>query len=289
MLIFDCHADTLGKWTDNVRDTHFKACEIKPPFIQVFAAFIGEKGDPFLRVNALIDTYDSLSGFKKITSLSDIGKASVSSVLALEGGDALAGDIERLGALYERGVRILTLTWNYDNELAGAAAGSGTGLKMFGKSVVSFCEEKGITVDLSHASDKTFYDVISFARKPVIVSHSNSRELCANKRNITKDEFCCLEQNGGVVGINFYPPFLNEKGASLEDVLRHIDFFLSLGGEDNIGIGTDFDGIDSLPDGICGTRSLYTLCEKLIALYGDNVAEKIMGQNFLRVLRANLL
>ena len=120
------------------------------------------------------------------------------------------------------------------------------------------------------------------------VSHSNLRELCGHKRNITKDEFRLLIKNGGVAGVNFYPPFLNGDRADMNDILRHIDAFLSLGGEDSVGIGTDFDGIGSLPGGIYGTRSLYTLCEKLITLYGDNVAEKIMGQNFLRVLRANL-
>ncbi len=289
MLIFDCHADTLEKWTDNISYTHFKMNEIKPPFIQVFAAFIGEEGEPYARVNALIDTYGSLSGFNKITSYEDIDEKKISSVLAVEGGDAVGEDKEKLCALIGRGVRILTLTWNYDNAIAGAALGKGTGLTRFGKEVISFCEKSGVTVDLSHASDQTFYDVLSILKKPVMVSHSNLRELCPNKRNITKDEFSALIKNGGVAGVNFYPPFLNENGADINDILRHIDAFLSLGGEENVGIGTDFDGIDSLPSGVSGTRSLYTLCEKLIKLYGDNVTEKIMGQNFLRVLRANLL
>lgn len=288
MLIFDCHADTLGKWTDNILDTHFKMNEIKPPFIQVFAAFIGEEGDTYARVSKLIDTYDSLAGFKRITSLDDIKEDAISSVLSVEGGDAIGGDIERLKALYKRGVRILTLTWNYDNAIAGAALGGGTGLTPFGREVINFCEKNGITVDLSHASDETFYDVLALSKKPVTVSHSNLRELCGHKRNITKDEFRLLIKNGGVAGVNFYPPFLNGDRADMNDILRHIDAFLSLGGEDSVGIGTDFDGIGSLPGGIYGTRSLYTLCEKLITLYGDNVAEKIMGQNFLRVLRANL-
>lgn len=289
MLIFDCHADTLGKWTDGECGTHFKMSEIKPPFIQVFAAFIGENGDRERRIDSLIDTYDLLKGFSKITSKKDIDETKICSVLAVEGGDIISGSIKKLEELYERGVRILTLTWNYDNAIAGAALGAGTGLTPFGKETVDFCEKHGITVDLSHASDKTFYDVIAMAKKPVIVSHSNLRELCPNKRNITGEEFELLIKNGGAAGINFYPPFLNDRAADMNDILRHIDAFLSLGGENNLGLGTDFDGIGSLPSGVCGSRSLYTLCEKLIKLYGDNVTEKIMGRNFLRVLRANLL
>lgn len=293
MLIFDCHADTLGKWTDGAENTHFSFDEIKGKFVQTFAAFIGTKEDPWKRVNNLIDTYDALSQTKKIESLSDLDNMDKSedgiySVLSVEGADFITDGTERLFSLFSRGVRMLTLVWNNENALCGAAVGTDNGLKEPGARVIKAAEELGITLDLSHMGDKSFYDCMSVVKKPVVASHSNSRTICPVKRNITDDEFMCIKRNGGCVGINFYPEFLADKKATVDDIIRHIDYFLSLGGEDNIGIGTDFDGIGSLPEGISSTASLYTLCEKLNGLYGDIVTEKIMGKNFLRVLRTNL-
>ncbi len=294
MLIFDCHADTLGKWTEGEKHTHFDGSAIKGKYIQVFAAFIGENGDCAERVSRLIDTYDKLTGFFKIKTRADVEniRDGAYSILAVEGGDLLEGKKERLFKLFERGVRILTFTWNGENCLAGAALSKDGGLKEFGREILAACEEAGITADLSHMGDRSFYEALSIAKKPVIVSHSCSRALVNVPRNITDEQFLLLKENGGCLGINFYPKFLKEEGAGkkacADDIIRHIDHFLSLGGEDNIGFGTDFDGIDSLPDGICGTRSLYTICEKLNMLYGADVAEKIAGENFLRVLKGNL-
>lgn len=294
MLIFDCHADTLGKWTDGEVRTHFDKSAVKGKYIQVFAAFIGQKGSCWERVNRLIDTYDELTGFFKIKTRADVEsiRSMAYSVLAVEGGDLLEGKRERLFKLFERGVRILTFTWNNENCLAGAALSHDNGLKAFGREILAACEEIGITADLSHMGDRSFYDALANAKKPVIVSHSCSRALANVPRNITDEQFLLLKENGGCLGINFYPKFLKadgtEKNTSADDIIRHIDHFLSLGGEENLGLGTDFDGIDCLPDGIDGTSSLYTFCEKLNVLYGADVAEKITGENFLRVLRGNL-
>ena len=135
--------------------------------------------------------------------------------------------------------------------------------------------------DLSHASDKTFYDVIKISQKPVLVSHSNSRELCSNKRNITDDMFLALKEKGGVAGINFYSEFLGDK-----TVFSHIEHFLKLGGEDNIAFGSDFDGMDNMPKGIYDFSSYMPLCEFLKKEFSKEIAEKIMYKNVIRILES---
>lgn len=290
MLIFDCHCDTLGKWTDKEKDTHVNPRDMRNGYIQVFAAFSGTGYDKWGRVKSLIKTYENLLGFKKIKFREDFENLScgINSMLSIEGGECIEDKMERLDELYKMGVRIFSLTWNHNNLIAGAAMDLDMGLTRFGIEVIKRAEKLGITVDLSHAGEKSFYQTLEISEKPLVLSHSNSKAVCPHKRNITDAQFLALIKNKGCVGINFYPPFLSENKASIEDVIRHIDHFLSLGGEENVGIGTDFDGIESLPDGICKVRGIYTLCEKLTAIYGDNVSEKIMGKNFLRVLGGNI-
>lgn len=290
MLIFDCHCDTLGKWTDKEKDTHVNPRDMRNGYIQVFAAFSGTGNDKWARVKSLIETYKKITGFNKIEFLCDFENLECgrNSILSIEGGECIEDKIDRLDELYKMGVRIFSLVWNSNNLIAGAAMDIDTGLTEFGKSVIKRAESLGITLDLSHAGEKSFYRTMEIAEKPVVLSHSNSKAVCPNKRNITDAQFSALIKNKGCVGINFYPPFLSENKASIYDVIKHIDHFLSLGGEDNVGIGTDFDGIESLPQGVCGVRSVYTLCEKLSSLYGDNVTEKITGKNFLRVLKGNI-
>lgn len=289
MLIFDAHCDTLGKLRDKQRDLQVKDEYMLVPYIQVFAAFEGKNGNEAARVAELIDTFDSLEGFKKIKAAGDLEKLDdrPGAVLAVEGAKSVNSK-EDVRRLYERGVRLLTLTWNENNKLAGAALDEDEGLAAFGYEAVAECEKFGITVDLSHVGEKSFYDVLSAAKRPVAVTHSNAFSVCENKRNLKDEQFAALIANGGVAGINFYPPFLSEGRASLDSVLRHIDRFLELGGEDNVGLGTDFDGIDSLPEGVGGNECLYTLAERLSAIYGKAVAEKIMGLNFLKLLKNNM-
>lgn len=289
MLIIDAHCDTLGKLGDGCCDLHIKKEKMVAPYIQVFAAFEGKNGNETARVAELIDAFDSLEGFKKIKKACDLETLDgcIGAILAVEGAKSV-NSLEDIRRLYERGVRLLTLTWNGNNKIAGAALDNDEGLTAFGRDAVAECEKCGITVDLSHVGEKSFYDVLSVATRPVAVTHSNAFSVCGNKRNITDKQFGALLANGGVVGINFYPPFLSEGEASLDSVLRHIDRFLELGGENNVGIGTDFDGIDCLPTGVSGNESLYLLMERLSALYGEAVTEKIMGLNFLRLLKNNM-
>ena len=154
-----------------------------------------------------------------------------------------------------------------------------------GKKVVKECENMGIMIDLSHIGEKGFYDVAEIARKPFICSHSNSRAVYEHKRGLTDAQFKILVERGGVSGINFAPFFLGEK-ADVTDIVRHIEHFCSLGGEKNIGIGSDFDGIEYMPDGCNGAEFMNTIAEELLKNnYSEETVRNIIYNNFVRVFK----
>ncbi|MBO5065345.1 MAG: membrane dipeptidase [Clostridia bacterium] len=205
-------------------------------------------------------------------------------ILTVEGG-SLIDSLERVDYLFKKKIKVLTLTWNDSNHLATSQmSGDSGGLTRFGKEVVSRMNALGMLADLSHASDQTFWDVMSVTDKPVLVSHSNARAICNHPRNITDEMFLQLMKNGGVLGINFYPPFLGEN-ANISTLFSHIEHFLELGGENHIGFGSDFDGVDALPAGITDFSSFSDiLLEMETRKYSRKLIEKICYKNMMRIL-----
>ena len=186
----------------------------------------------------------------------------------------------------------MLLTWNFRNLLAdGAEEEHGAGLTDFGKQVVAEMNRLGMIVDVSHLCEASFQDVISLTSKPVIASHSNARAICDHVRNLNDYQLKAIAANGGVVGVNFYPKFLNNTDkASLDDVVRHIEHICSVTGENHIGIGADYDGIDFTPEGLEGAQCIPALFERLEQLnYSTGLLEKIAGLNFMRVIKQILL
>ncbi len=205
-------------------------------------------------------------------------------MLSVEGG-SLIESVETIDYLWEKQIKILTLTWNNSNRLATSAmSGDYGGLSAFGRQVVTRMNNLGIVADLSHASDQTFWDVMEYTKKPVLVSHSNARRLCNHPRNITDDMFQALMENGGVLGINFYPHFLGEN-ATMETIFSHIEHFLNLGGENNIGFGSDFDGVECLPNGITDFSSFSDMIDEMKKRnYPKDLIEKLCYKNMMRIL-----
>lgn len=211
-----------------------------------------------------------------------------SAVLSLEGGEALEGELSALEIYHRLGVRAVTLTWNHRNALADGAAenATGGGLTRFGRDAVREMERLGMLVDISHISDAGFWDVERLAQKPFIASHSNARAICPHPRNLTDDMLRAIAAKGGVAGLNFYPTFLRENGrAGMEDILRHAAHMLDVMGEDHIGLGSDWDGIETTPEGLCHAGDLAALFERMEREFGLEITEKIREGNFLRVLR----
>lgn len=213
-----------------------------------------------------------------------------SGLLSIEGGDCLQGDIRILRRLYAQGVRAMGLTWNPGNCIAnGVNDPEDHGLTAFGRDVVAEMNRLGMVVDVAHVAEKGFWDVIEVANAPVINSHANARALCDHRRNLTDDQLKAVFQTGGVVGVTFVPHFIKSEGeVAIADLMCHIDRMLTLGGEDHIGIGSDFDGIERTPLDLRHGGDLPRLEEALVKAYGDRVASKIMGANFKRVLESIL-
>lgn len=205
-------------------------------------------------------------------------------LLTVENAKVIGYDIKNIKLLSELGVKIITLTWNGSNQIGdGAQVTDANGLTDFGRKAVSEMEENGIVIDISHASDKLFYDVAQIASRPFIATHSDSRSVVNNKRNLTDEQFKIIVEKKGIVGINFHNEFLSENStkSTKYDVFSHIEKFLSLGGENTICIGSDFDGCNlpcDMPKKIF-IRDLYELF--LNQNYNETLVRKIFNENAL--------
>ena len=224
----------------------------------------------------------------QVLSPADLDRAAeqnkTAAILSVEGGELLHGRTPE--EAYRDGVRIVTLTWNYENRLGGSCV-TGGGLTDAGRDFVRRCNALGIVVDVSHGSDALFYDVAAVSERPFIASHSNSRAVHPHRRNLTDEQFRVLAEKGGCAGINLFAEFLTEGDCGLSHVIAHIEHFLSLGGEKNVCLGGDLDGCDSLPRGIAGVRDVAKLADELARLgYADSLIHDIFYNNLRRVFCA---
>lgn len=221
----------------------------------------------------------------------------ISAVATVEEGGVLNGQRERLEELYRQGIRLITLTWNYENCLGYPNSRDGAvmnqGLKPFGLEMVERMNALGMLVDVSHLSDGGFWDCIRVSRSPIIASHSNTRSLCGVPRNLTGDMLRALAEKGGAAGLNFYPVFLREKVSevTVQDIARHAAHMISEAGEDLPAIGTDFDGFvcKDVTGYLSGPGDMELVWE---AMKKQGITErqldKIWSGNALRVLKAVL-
>jgi membrane dipeptidase len=257
-------------------------------------------------------------------------KGLLSALFGVEGGHSLgngteAEQLEHLRHLGELGVRYMTLTWTNTNPLGGSSgdAGDVLGLTDFGKRVIDEMNRQGIMIDISHVSDPMFWDVIRYVKKPVLASHSSSRQLANVARNMTDPMIKAVGKNGGAVCVNFYPRFLDAdynvrtkplydkvpesapflesekivKAAAakanippvpLSKLIDHIDHIAKLVGTDHVCLGSDFDGIDLVPAGMEDVSKFQVIAAELKKRgYKQADIDKIMGGNVLRVMEAN--
>ncbi len=202
--------------------------------------------------------------------------------LSIEGAELLSTE-QHLQRAYDAGVRMVTLSWNGANQYAcGAAADNSAGLTARGRALVHELVRMGVIIDVSHLSDAGFWEVCVETEAPFVASHSNSRTVCPHRRNLTDLQFQELIRRGGLVGINLYNNFLQEdnRQAALTDAVRHIEHFCALGGRDILAIGADFDGCDSLPDGIETAADMARLAEILLRLnYPQSTVDGLFYDN----------
>lgn len=208
-------------------------------------------------------------------------------MLGIENGLAIDGQLERLQHFAQRGIVYMTLCHNGDNDICDSARGNSThqGVSTFGRQVIAEMNRLGIMVDLSHASEKTFYDALELSELPIVCSHSSCRALCDHPRNLTDDQMRALAAKGGVMQITMYNGFLVKDGeATVLDALRHLEHAIEVMGIDHVGIGTDFDG-DGGVRGMANAAELINFTRLLLSRqFSEQDIEKIWGGNFLRVM-----
>ena len=212
-------------------------------------------------------------------------RAQVAGLLAMEGLQALAGNLARIDTLYDAGFRMMGLTHFFDNEVGGSSAGAVKGgLTEFGWAVVRRLEERHIVIDLAHASPATVADVLAMATRPVVVSHTGVQGTCPGPRNLTDDQVRRIGANGGVIGIGYWDAAVCE--LSPKSVAKAIRYAVGLAGVEHVGLGSDFDGGTTA---VFDTSELNQVTTALLADgFSHEDAARIMGGNALRLLREGL-
>lgn len=186
-----------------------------------------------------------------------------------------------VGELYDLGVRFCMLAWNYDNRYAcGAACDQHRGLTTEGRRLCGELVAQGMVMDVSHLSDAGVDELLELVDAPVIASHSNARAVCDKPRNLLDRHIREIAARGGIIGLNFFAPFVGHDHPGIDDLLGHADHILSLGGEGVLALGADFDGCDGLfPEGICGVQSMPAVRAALARSMGEELAERIFYGN----------
>lgn len=218
-----------------------------------------------------------------------VASGRIAAILGVEGGHALEGRLENLDRFYERGVRVLTVTWSNSNELGDSSSDENkphSGLSSLGREAVRRMNELGMIVDVSHSADKTVFDILDTSLSPVIASHSGIRARRDFNRNLTDEQIRAIGAHGGVIGVVFLPYFLREPEdkATIEDVLDCIDHICQLVGPDHAGLGSDFDGFGGTLPGLEDVTKMGAIGAGLRRRgFADGDITKIAGLNFLRV------
>lgn len=306
MQVIDLHCDVLlklsqGKGKLRFRDSkeldvNFERLRKGKVKVQFFAVFLEPEipaEQKFVEALNQIDYFyeevlkknPEMKHIKEWADIEKLKEGETGAVLTLEGADAVGDDLMKLRTLYRLGVKLVGLTWNFANYAAdGVMEERGGGLTRFGKEVVRLNNEQKVFTDVSHLSERGFWEVMELADYP-IASHSNAKSLCNHPRNLTDEQAKALFQKGGMVHVVYNPPFIKESGnASIGDLVRHIDHFCSLGGVKQIGLGSDFDGIEKKVKNLEDASKTQNLILALLKYYKEDEVKGFAYRNFLEHL-----
>jgi membrane dipeptidase len=306
MNYFDFHADTLtemesGTLQNNQNDIDLKRInQMSGNYVQVFAIW-----KDVISVKNKEEEFEQL--YRKAIDLLTQEKASLELCLAfgdmekaLQSGKAAAflaiEDISLMGSYVEKvrelGFRFAILTWNYENEYAyGAVANQNRGLKPQGRELVHKLLQQNIILDISHLSDAGAEEIFEITDKPIIASHSNVRDICNQPRNLRREHIREIIARNGVIGMNLYRPFVGEGTVvTVQDLFRHMDAILTMGGEDALVLGEDFDGCQGLfPEHITGVESVPYIREQMeCAGFDRRLIDKVLFENGYQFIKRNL-
>lgn len=326
MRVIDMHCDTIsallhlreqgkpGTLRENGLHVDLLRMQKSRYLLQNFALFVlwKKEEDPWEQMCKLHELYeeemakngDMIAPVLRFSDIAENDRAGkMSALLTVEEGAVCKGELEKLRELYRFGVRMVTLTWNFPNELGWPNFSRGQshfepnttqGLTERGREFVAEMEKLGMIPDVSHLSDAGFYDVLEAAKKPFVASHSNARAVCPWVRNMTDDMIRKLAERGGVMGLNFCADFLEavpegqKNPGTIAAVVRHAKYIADVGGIDVLGLGSDFDGIDTHEE-LPGAQSMERLWEALKAAgFTEEQLDRIFWRNVLRVYEETL-
>ncbi len=309
MEVIDFHCDVLLKLWEGKGSLRFadakeldtnlarlKKGQVK---VQCFAIFIEPEIKQEQKFQVVLEQVDyfyqevlgknpEMKHIKKWTDFYKLKDGEIGAMLTLEGVDAIGNDLSKLRILYQLGIKSVGLTWNTANLAAdGAWEPRGGGLTLFGKEIVQLNNQHRVLTDVSHLSEKGFWDVMELAQYP-IASHSNSKALCNHPRNLTDEQATAMFSKGGTVHVVYHPPFINESGkATIPDLITHIDHFCGLGGVKHIGLGSDFDGISTFVKDLEDASKTQNLINELLKNFKEEEVRGFAYQNFLDHLPRN--
>lgn len=314
-LFADLHCDTITELYDRVQkgsNETMRAGSLQIDFeklaeagslLQNFAVFLDKAKwtkDLYKEAMLRIDFFqkqlsDNGDIIRQVTSFEEIAKNEkenrISALLTLEGGEILEGKVDNLAAFHEKGVRMITLTWNYDNAFGHCHLNKeGKGLTRLGFELVERMEDVHIIPDVSHGSDKLFFDVCKAAKKPFVASHSNARSVYGCTRNMNDEMIRALAERGGLMGMNFFAGFTSKKSSEdgmcyMDDIIAHMKHVVKVGGIECLGLGSDFDGIGTDVEwgDAGGMRTLLDSMKK--AGFTERECGKICRENVLRLYK----
>ena len=302
MRIFDLHCDTIGECFKQGKslkknDLHIDLERLSKykSYTQVFAIWIPDeyRGEQaFSYFNDVADFFaGEINKNQDIISLySDNKKTPVKAILAAEGGSACGGTIEGLYRLKEKGVSLITLTWNAQNEIASGAFSEG-GFTRFGKEFVKECEKLNIAIDVSHLNRESFWQLVRFYDGPLLASHSNA-DIVDNpygkKRNLTAEQIGEIHKRNGIVGLNFCRDFIESDNIEgIASLKRQIEYFAENGWEDVVSVGADYDGCEVHSD-LNGVEKLTSVYDNLlISGFSNSLLDKMFYENANRFFDYN--
>lgn len=313
MKVIDAHCDALfklqmakrGKYYDHLlefRDapeieTNLKRLQTGGVKVQFFAIFIHpdvptneqwqhvlEQVDLFYK--EILEKNREMKHIKNFAEIKYLKDNEIGAVLTLEGAEGFGNDLLKLEILIRLGILSVGLTWNHANLCAdGIGESRGGGLTTFGKEVVQLINQREILVDVSHLSDQGFWDVVELAEYP-FASHSNARTIHNHLRNLPDEAITTLLAKGGHIHVVFNPPFISKKNeeTQITDLIRHIEHICSLGGEKQIGFGSDYDGITSFIKGLEHAGLYPNLINELLKYYPEDIVKGFASENIMSFL-----
>jgi membrane dipeptidase len=310
LFFCDAHVDTLSKmlkfgWSRLAhipRASHVTAARLRASGVgAVVLALFTERHDrllpPPLRTLKMIDlayaiAHENSDWLELATDAKSISRArergKIAVILAIENGIAIGDDLSNLRNFHRLGVRLMSLTWNHRNLLGdGVGQSNGRrGLTGFGREVLREMQRLGMIADVSHLSEKTFWQVLEATDGPVVATHSNAKSICGSPRNLTDSQIKAISERGGFIGLNFCSGFLNDsEEATINDVVRHASHIAEIGGVRTLAIGSDYDGISNPPKGLEHIGKMGALVKAFQkAGFSHDDIRLIAHKNFLRVL-----